>query len=232
MSPPVTSASATSPSARQLSAWAEPPSGSSPSQDVRSQHATNQSPAAAAAEVSDATAQGDASEAASQEDRPPQLSFDSRTPPSHASGTSTVDTTIRPDPSPDDALAHAHAVQHGSVQQGEGMAQQAGPMPACSSDPNPHDEGHAPQLAVEALGSDMGEEDEGSGPEQDSDSAMQDEEEEEDRFGDLPSVDPGLGSESDFPHEPRNAPDVDTGEMELPEEGWMWSAVLTHASSS
>ena len=117
-------------------------------------------------------------------------------------------------------------MQYCSAQQGEGIAQQPAPMTNRDSDASAQAEVHAPQLAIEALGSDLGEKDEESGPEQESDSAMPDE---EDRFGDLmlPPGDPGLGSESNFPHEPRSVSDVGAGEMELPEEGWMWSAVQT-----
>ena len=219
-----------SPPARQLSAQADPPSGQSPSQDVRSQNATRQSPAAAAADISDATAHGDANEAVSHEDKQSQLSLDNRAPPSHRSGFSTVDTSVRPDPSPGDSSAYEHAMQQGSAQQGEGTAQQSASMPG-NSEPSAHDEGHAPPLAFETLGSDLSDEDEESGPEQANDSAMQDE---EDRIGDLRLLlgDPGVGSESDFPHEPRSVLDVGTAEMELPEEGWMWSAVQTHLTSS
>lgn len=83
------------------------------------------------------------------------------------------------------------------------------------------EEGHAPWLAAEALESELGAEDEGSGLEQESDSTMQDE---EDRFGELglPPRGPELGSETDFLHEPSSVAGAIAGEMELPEEGWMW----------
>ena len=217
-----------SPPGRQLSTQADLPSGPNPSQDVRGQHATDQAPAAAAAEVSDATAHGDADVAMSQEGRQSQPSPDNRTPPSHSWGLGSVDSTVR---FPAASSAHEHTMQYSSAHQGEGIAQQPAPMPAGHPDPSAQDEAHLPQLAIEALGSDLGEEDEESGPEQESDSAMPDE---EDRLGDLRLQygDPGLGSESDFSHEPRSMSDVGTGEMELPEEGWMWSAVQTLLTSS
>lgn len=114
-------------------------------------------------------------------------------------------------------------MQQGAAQQPEGITQQPAPMPTGDSDASAPEEGHAPRLAVDALGSELGAEDEGSGPEQESDSAMQDE---EDRFGGLrlPPEGPELGSVPDFLHEPSNMADADAtaGEMELPEEGWMW----------
>ena len=214
-----------SPPARQLSAQADPPSGLTSSPDVRNQHAPGQSPAAAAADVIGASAHGDANKAANQEDKQSQLSLDIRTPPSHAAGFSIVDNTVRPDPSHDDSSTHTYAMQPGTAPQNEGAAQQSACMPSDNSESNAHVEGHAPQLAIEALGSDLSEEDEESGPEQETDSAMQDE---EDRIGDLglPPGHHGLGSESDFPHASRNVLDVlGAAELELPEEGWMWSAV-------
>lgn len=212
-----------SPPARQLSVLADPPSGSpSLPHDVRSQHATNQSPAAAAADINNATASGDDGEAVSQEGRQSQPS-PNRVRSSHPSGTSSVDTAERPDQSPGDSSAHEYAMQQGIAQQSEGITQRPAPMPTGDSDASATEEGHTPWLAAEALDSELGAEDEGSGREQESDSAMQDEEDMLEELG-LPPGDPGLGSESDFLHEPRSMADADvsTGEMELPEEGWMW----------
>ena len=209
----------------QPSAQADPRSGSPPSQDINSQHATNQSLAAAAAGVSHAMAHGDANEEVSQEGRQSQLSPENNRLPSHASGISSVANTARP--SGDDSSAHELVIQQGSAQQGEGIAEQPAAAPLQDTNQSAHDEGHSPHLATEALGSDLGEEDEGSGPEQDNDSAMQDEEDRSSVLR-LSYGDPGLGSDSALSHGPRSVFDADNGEMELPEEGWMWSAVQTH----
>lgn len=212
-----------SPPARQHSALAgaDPPSGPSLPQDVRSQHATDhQSPASAATGISNVIAHGNATEAVSPEERQSQPSPNMMLS-SHPLGTSGIDTAERPDPLPGDSSAHEPVMQQGTAQQSEGANQQPGPMPTGESDASAPEEGHAPRLAMEALGSELDDENEGIGPEQESDSAMQDE---EDRFGELglPSEGPGLGSESDFLHEPSSVADATAGEMELPEEGWMW----------
>lgn len=170
-------------------------------------------------------AHGDANEEVSQEGRQSQLSPENNRLPCHASGISSVDNTARP--SPDDSSAHEFTIQQGSAQQGEGIAEQPAAAPLQDTNQSAHDEGHSPHLATEALGSDLGEEDEGSGPEQDNDSAMQDEEDRSSVLR-LSYGDPGLGSDSALSHGPRSVFDADNGEMELPEEGWMWSAVQTH----
>ena len=219
-----------SPPARRLPVAAEPPPApTSPPPDVGSQHAASHSPAAAATDIADATAHGDADEATTrQEGRPSQRSPTNRRLPSESYALGIGDPTGRPDPSPGESSANQQSVQECNEQEDEGVSQQAAPMPANASDasnPSAHDLGHAPPLAIEALGSVLGDEDEGSGPEQDSDSVMQDEEDMSSGLR-LPSGDLAVGSESGSPapgylYEPGSV--LNVGEPELPEEGWMWS---------
>ena len=151
------------------------------------------------------------------------------TSPSHTSAHSSEGPNQRSDPCPDDPSSCDHAMQPGSAPQSEGTCQPSAPEAATASNSDAaasnsnaaaSNSSVAHQSAPTALEPGLTEEDKGLALEQE-----HAEEEGQERPGDVmvASGDPGVGTESEL------GPGLVAegwgggGELELPEEGWMWS---------
>lgn len=150
-----------------------------------------------------------------------QPSTENTMPPSQTSARSADYLTDRPDPSPGESSACDSPLQQGSAAQAEGTGQPTAPR-AAASDASHSRTGHSAPFTLDPG---LADELEGSAPEQE---GLSEEQDEEDRPGDvtLPSGDLGLGGESEAG--PGAMSDGGGGELDLPEEGWMWSVPQAH----